>query len=194
MGQALWLHKLQVRRDSYVLNADLKIIWYRCIFSSGAVLRRKLPDTLLLTIGKKLLLVVVVITVSLGVIVLLIPAAEAVFFALRADKTDFAHELDEVGGVGRRTGDGKHVLIGRRNRHNRTALGCSDVALVLHKGKDFGELFPLRFLRPVLGNLERRQGVALTASGLPIAVLCGEFFLLLLFVQDDSVINADNIH
>ena len=60
--------------------------------------------------------------------------------------------------------------------------------------KDFGELLPLRFLRPVLGNLEQRQGVALTASGLPIAVLCGEFFLLLLFVQDDSVINADNIH
>ena len=86
------------------------------------------------------------------------------------------------------------MLVGRWNRHNRTSLGCSDVALVLHKGKDFGEPFPLRFLRPVLGNLERRQGVALTASGLPIAVLCGEFSLLLLFVQDDSVINADNIH
>ena len=90
-----------MRRDSYVLNADLKIIWYRCIFSSGAVLRRKLTDTLLLTIGKELLLIVVVITVSLGVIVLLIPAAEAVFFALVANKADFAHELDEVGGVGR---------------------------------------------------------------------------------------------
>ena len=51
---------------------------------------------------------------------------------------------------------------------------------------DFCDLF--------LGNLEQRQGVVLTASGLPIAVLCGEFFLLLLFVQDDSVINADNIH
>ena len=86
------------------------------------------------------------------------------------------------------------MLVGRWNRHNRTSLGCSDVALVLHKGKDFGELFPLRFLRPVLGNLARRQGVALTASGLPIAVLCGEFFLLLLFVQDDSVINTNNIH
>ena len=83
------------------------------------------------------------------------------------------------------------MLVGRWNRHNRTSLGCSDVALVLHKGKDFGELFPLR---SVLGNLEQRQGVALTASGLPIAVLCGEFFLLLLFVQDDSVINTNNIH
>lgn len=86
------------------------------------------------------------------------------------------------------------MLVGRWNRHNRTSLGCSDVALVLHKGKDFGELFPLRFLRPVLGNLERRQGVVLTAGRFPVAVLCREFFLLRLFVQDDSVINADNIH
>ena len=86
------------------------------------------------------------------------------------------------------------MLVGRWNRHNRTSLGCSDVALVLHKGKDFGELFPLRFLRPVLGNLERRQGIILAASGFPVAVLCGESFLLRLFVQDDSVINADNIH
>ena len=86
------------------------------------------------------------------------------------------------------------MLIGRRDRHNCTALGRTDVAFVLYKGEDLGKLFPLRFLRPVLGNLERRQDVALTASGLPIAVLCGEFFLLLLFVQDDSVINADNIH
>lgn len=90
-----------MRRDSYILNADLKIIWYRCIFSSGAVLRRKLPDTLLFTVGDKLLLVVVVIAVGLGVVILLVSAAEAVFFALMANKADFAHELDEVGGVGR---------------------------------------------------------------------------------------------
>ena len=100
MGQALWLHELQVRRDSYVLNADLKIIWYRCIFSSGAVLRRKLPDTLLLTIGKELLLVVVVIAVGLGVVVLLIPAAEAVLLAFGADKANLTHELDEVRSIG----------------------------------------------------------------------------------------------
>ena len=86
------------------------------------------------------------------------------------------------------------MLIGRRDRHNRTALGCSDVAFMLHKGQDLGKLFPLRFLRPVLRNLEWRQDVVLAASRLPVTALCGEFFLLLLFVQDDSVINADNIH
>ena len=86
------------------------------------------------------------------------------------------------------------MLIGRRDRHNRTALGCSDIALVLHKGEDLGKLFPLRFLRPVLGNLEWRQGVVLTAGRFPVAVLCGEFFLLRLFVQDDSVINTNDIH
>ena len=134
-----------MRRDSCVLNADFGTGRYGDV-SSGAVLRRKLPDTLLLTVGDKLLLVVVVIAVGLGVVILLVSATEAVFFALRADKTDFAHELDEVGGVGRRTGDGKHVLIGRRNRHNRTALGRADIAFVLYKGKDLGKLFPLRFL------------------------------------------------
>ena len=89
-----------MRRDSCVLNADFGTGRYGDV-SSGAVLRRKLPNTLLLPIGKELLLVVVVITVSLGVIVLLIPAAEAVLLAFGADKANLTHELDEVGGVGR---------------------------------------------------------------------------------------------
>ena len=143
-----------MRRDSYILNSNFGASGNSLL--SGVVFGRKLTDTILLTIGKELLLIIVVIAVGLGVVVLLISAAEAAFFALRADKTDFAHELDEVGGVGRRTGDGKHVLIGRRNRHNRTALGRADIAFVLYKGKDLGKLFPLRFLRPVLGNLEWR--------------------------------------
>ena len=86
------------------------------------------------------------------------------------------------------------MLIGRRDRHNCTALGRTDVAFVLYKGEDLGKLFPLRFLRPVLGNLEWRQGVVLTAGRFPVAVLCGDFFLLRLFVQDDSAVDIDNIH
>ena len=78
-----------MRRDSCVLNADFGTGRYGDV-SSGAVLRRKLPDTLLLT----------VIAVGLGVVVLLIPAAEAVLLAFGADKANLTHELDEVRSIG----------------------------------------------------------------------------------------------
>ena len=88
-----------MRRNSYILNADFGTGRYGDV-SSGAVLRRKLPNTLLLTIDKELLLVVVVIAVGLGVVVLLIPAAEAVLLAFGADKANLTHELDEVRSIG----------------------------------------------------------------------------------------------
>lgn len=88
-----------MRRDSYILNSNFGASGNRLL--SGVVFGRKLTDTLLLTIGKELLLIIVVIAVGFGVVVLLIPAAEAVLLAFGADKANLTHELDEVGGVGR---------------------------------------------------------------------------------------------
>ena len=87
-----------MRRDSYILNSNFGASGNSLL--SGVVFGRKLTDTLLLTIGKELLLIIVVIAVGLGVVVLLIPAAEAVLLAFRADKANLTHELDEVRSIG----------------------------------------------------------------------------------------------
>ena len=85
-------------RDSYILNSNFGASGNSLL--SGVVFGRKLTDTLLLTIGKELLLIIVVIAVGLGVVVLLIPAAEAVLLAFGADKANLTHELDEVRSIG----------------------------------------------------------------------------------------------